>query len=198
MNGGQVIARLQGGLGNQLFIYAAARRLAAARGAALRLDTVSGFRQDRVFRRQYVLHQFNIKAAPACRCAALAFPGGNRLRQALAGLNRRLPYRWRSYLKEEPAPGGGSYAFDRRLLESRFAAPLLFLDGYWQSERYFADVQDAIRREVTLAARPPPETEAEAARMRDPTAVAVCVRRYAEVPAPLKHAHRTLGPGFYR
>lgn len=45
----RVVVRLMGGLGNQLFCYAAARRLALVNHAELVLDDVSGFAYDAVF-----------------------------------------------------------------------------------------------------------------------------------------------------
>ena len=42
----KVIARIRGGLGNQLFCYAAARRLALVNDAELVIDHVTGFVRD--------------------------------------------------------------------------------------------------------------------------------------------------------
>ncbi|EKD98147.1 MAG: hypothetical protein ACD_23C00563G0001, partial [uncultured bacterium] len=63
-----VIPRIYGGLGNQLFCYAAARRLALVNNADLAIDDVSGFVHDHAYRRQYQLDHFAIpcrKATPA-------------------------------------------------------------------------------------------------------------------------------------
>lgn len=64
----QVVVRIMGGLGNQLFCYSAARRLAVANGAELVLDDVSGFTRDRRYRRRFMLQQFGIP----CRHATAA------------------------------------------------------------------------------------------------------------------------------
>ena len=66
----KLIARIKGGLGNQLFCYAAARRLALVNNAELVIDDVTGFVRDRQYRRQYALDRFQIparKATPAER-----------------------------------------------------------------------------------------------------------------------------------
>lgn len=66
----KLIVRLKGGLGNQLFGYAAARRLALVNRAELVLDDVSGFARDWQYRRQFMLDSFNIsgrRATPAER-----------------------------------------------------------------------------------------------------------------------------------
>jgi len=51
----KIIPRIFGGLGNQLFCYAAARRLAFVRNAELVIDDVSGFVRDYTHQRHYQL-----------------------------------------------------------------------------------------------------------------------------------------------
>lgn len=58
----KVVVRLKGGLGNQLFCYAAARRLAWVNDAELVLDAVTGFKYDRQHQRTYALGIFRIPA----------------------------------------------------------------------------------------------------------------------------------------
>ena len=50
---GKVIVRIRGGLGNQLFCYAAARCLSLMNGAELVIDDVTGFRRDRKYKRTH-------------------------------------------------------------------------------------------------------------------------------------------------
>ena len=63
----KVITRLAGGLGNQLFSYAAARRLAHANNAELVLDDQSGFIRDFAYKRFFQLDHFNISGRKATR-----------------------------------------------------------------------------------------------------------------------------------
>ena len=66
----KVIARIKGGIGNQLFCYAAARRLALVNNAELVIDDITGFVRDRHYNRKYALDHFHIpcrKATPAER-----------------------------------------------------------------------------------------------------------------------------------
>lgn len=53
----QVVARIIGGLGNQMFIYATARALALRIDADLILDTQSGYKND-LFKRNFLLDSF--------------------------------------------------------------------------------------------------------------------------------------------
>lgn len=138
----KVVARVFGGLGNQLFIYAAARRLALANGADLVLDDVSGFARDHVYRRRYQLDRFSIAGRPATPAERLE-PFSLVRRYLWRKMNMRRPFEQRSYLVEER---GG---FDERLLRIQ-PRTTLYLEGYWQSESFFRDVQDVIRSDLRM------------------------------------------------
>jgi hypothetical protein len=148
-NKAKVVARIWGGLGNQLFCYAAARRLAIANDAELVLDHVTGFKHDQVYKRQYQLDHFNIpcrKATSAERLEPLA-----RLRHYLIKKgNQCINFEARRYI----AQSGND--FDPRLLTLK-VRDVTYLVGYWQSEDYFNDVADTIRAELRIQ---PPLDEA--------------------------------------
>jgi hypothetical protein len=146
---GRVIVRIKGGLGNQLFQYAAARRLAIANQAELVIDPVTGFVRDHLYQQQYGLHNF----AVAGRLATA--------RERLEPLERyqRLIRKWRSqrqdfdrrrYLEQEGVD------FDRRLLQRKVDRNL-YLEGYWQSEMYFKDIESTIRQDLLIT--PPQDAE---------------------------------------
>ncbi len=167
-DGRRVITRIKGGLGNQLFCYAAARRLAVVNDAELVIDHVTGFARDRLYQRTYLLDRFRIpcrKATPAERLEPF-----ERARRAMAkGINRRRPFQERRYLEQE------GLDFDPRLLDYKVRSTV-YLDGLWQSEGYFKDIEGVIRRDLEII---PPEDEAArrlAAQIRDANAVAIHVR----------------------
>ncbi len=54
-----IIVKLMGGLGNQMFQYAMARRIAADNNLPLKIDTKTGFQND-FYQRKYSLCNFNI------------------------------------------------------------------------------------------------------------------------------------------
>ena len=70
MQSRKIITRVKGGLGNQLFCYAAARRLALVNNAELVIDDITGFARDRRYYRRYMLDRFNISARRATPVAA--------------------------------------------------------------------------------------------------------------------------------
>ncbi len=165
----KVIVRLKGGLGNQLFCYAAARRLALANDAELVIDDVTGFRRDRSYRRQYQLDHVKKLAGRKASPAERLEPFERVRRGLLKWINRRRPFLERTYVEQEQVD------FDPRLLEYRVRGTV-YLDGLWQSEGYFKDVEAVIRKDLTLV---PPADEAGrklAEAIRQVNAVAVHVR----------------------
>ena len=138
---GVVFARLIGGLGNQMFQYATGRALAQRCGVPLLLDA-SGFAHYDL--RRYELDELSIQARLASEdelaragVVARAPTLVNRMKKAL-GMRRPA-----NVLKE------ASFTYDARIKAAQ--API-YLDGYWQSERYFVGIADLLRREFTLKA----------------------------------------------
>lgn len=133
-----VTVRLLGGLGNQMFQYATGRSLAIRLGAELLLD-VSAFECDEL--RKYELANFRISAR-ICNLEEFMRGGvkdGVFGRWASKVRGRR---RWRTVVFKEP-----SFTYDPEF--ARLSAPV-YLDGYWQSERYFADQAGLLRDEFVL------------------------------------------------
>lgn len=139
-----VITRLIGGLGNQLFQYAAGRRLAHVHGAELKMDLSGlsnpGYRTVR----HYELESFGVKQAFATSKELEKFTQPySPLTRILNRITRRSIRLPESYIRE------AHYHFDMRILDMPDG---VYLDGYWQSERYFADVADVIRADLTITA----------------------------------------------
>jgi hypothetical protein len=141
----KVIPRIRGGLGNQLFAYAAARRIALSNDAQLIIDHISGFQFDHVYQQQYQLSHFNI-AAPLATPADRLEPFAKLRRYLKRWASQRVPFDRRSYIQQE------GNAFDNRLLHLKLRGDL-YIEGYWQSERYFADIADVIRNDLRI--KPP-------------------------------------------
>jgi len=138
----KIVPRICGGLGNQLFTYAAARRLALVNNAELLIDDVSGFSYDKLYQRHYQLDHF---AIPCRKCEAVErLEPLSRLRRALKRKwNQRLPFEERAYLVQE------SIDYDSRLLDFK-PYGTVYLEGYWQSENYFKDVEAVIRQDLKI------------------------------------------------
>ena len=145
----KVIARIKGGLGNQLFCYAAARRLALRNNAELVIDDISGFTRDQTYRRKYALDHFSIPARKASGAERLE--PFERYRRGFAKWRSSLyPFEQRKYLEQI------GERFDARLLVLRLQGDIC-LDGLWQSEAYFSDIAQILRQDLVIK---PPYDEA--------------------------------------
>ena len=127
-----IIVELDAGLGNQLFQYATARRLALRHSTSLRFD-MSHFPAGS--HRLYGLDRFNIAAEPANNADLIALG----LRPAPEGLNRFLGG---FHHHREAGPN-----FDPKVLGLPDRTALM---GYFQNERYFEDVAEQIREDLTF------------------------------------------------
>jgi len=153
-----VTVRLGDGLGNQMFQYALGRTIAHRRRTSLALD-ISSFRESEL--RQYSLGVFNIVE----NFASGGYPGFSRLRAL--GRRLRLPG-IRPILRER------SFCFDPAVLD---APADVYLTGYWQSEKYFKEIEDIIRREFSFKTEPDGQNREMADRIRGANSVSVHVRR---------------------
>lgn len=137
-----IISQVIGGLGNQMFQYAAGRALSILHDVPLRLD-VSGFNG-------YGLHQgFELERVFSCP-VTLAEPQD--IRTVLGWQSSRLTRRIFA------RPALRCLRNRHFIVEPHFdywpgicKVPLpSYLVGYWQSERYFADARQTIRADFTF------------------------------------------------
>ncbi len=169
----KIIPRIFGGLGNQLFCYAAARRLALVNRAELVIDDTSGFVCDHTYQRQYQLHHFSIPCRKATAAERME-PFARVRRYAKRRLSQRLLFSERSYIKQE------GMDFDPRLLQIR-PRDTVYLEGYWQSEDYFTDVAEIIRDDLRIVPPTDAANTAMAAQIRNSPAVAVHMRFFDSI-----------------
>ena len=173
---------LNGGLGNQMFQYAAGRAMALRNGADLVLDTWSGFVRDYQYRRRYVLDALPVQA-----------------RQATAV--ERLPiwlYRLENKLHNPPFDTNQKRMYGHFFIENglRFLPEIsaayvnknAWLVGYWQSPLYFERYAATLRMELM----PPAPTASKflelGAAIRAVDSVALGLRLYEESSDPAVHA----------
>ena len=172
MSNPKIIPRIFGGLGNQLFCYAAARRLALVNQAELVIDDVSGFVHDHEYQRQYQLGHFDIpcrKATPAEQLEPFS-----RVRRYLKRRwSQCLPFAQRAYVVQV------GIDFEPCLLHFK-PQGTVYLEGYWQSEDYFKDVADTLRKDLKITPPTDAANLAMAAQIGDCAAVSVHVRFFDE------------------
>lgn len=132
-----IITKLRGGLGNQLFQYAIGRKLADRHQTELKLDISSLQNSSHKWTyRTYNLDFFNINAS-------IAQP---------SDMNKVVPFinlqKWfykigvhHPNYYQEPF-----FHFCDKVLQ---LSNSLYLDGYWQSEKYFLDIREHLLQEIT-------------------------------------------------
>ena len=137
-NNHMIIIKLKGGLGNQMFQYACGRHLAQKNSDVLKLD-LGWFQPGGVAAsdtvRPYALDAFAITAPIATDEDIARVRGPLFVLKAIVQkvLNKLWPV--------------SSYVFDPRVLTRKGD---VYLDGYFQSERYFKDSEPIIRKEFQL------------------------------------------------
>ena len=135
-----VITRLNGGLGNQLFQYAAGRALAERLGAPLKFD-LSEF--ETYLLRRFELDQFNINAniATSEELAGLVI-NPSRFQRCYCRLAISLGLDINKIAFKE-----SKFGYDGTFEKIRHP---MYLNGYWQSEKYFISAKDKLRSELCL------------------------------------------------
>ncbi|MCP4001329.1 MAG: alpha-1,2-fucosyltransferase [Gammaproteobacteria bacterium] len=178
-----ITVRLLGGLGNQMFQYAAVRSLASKLDAPLCLDT---FSFEHYADRDFDLGEFTAIDEPVCTReqheALFSKSKGAKLKRKLFG--RKL-YR-EPFFHVDPA-------------FFRLTAPIA-IDGYFQSEQYFISNEAEIRQKFSwdidgLAA----DTRAYLAEIQTANAVSVHFRRGDYVAdQTVNNFHGTCSPAYYQ
>lgn len=131
-----IICRLQGGLGNQLFQYAAAKALASRLNRPFKLETLTSLRKDKL--RSIALGDLHVHFELATKDEIRQFMRFPSLYRHRAGFFARLGRN----IYREP-----HFHFDKNFFN---LTDPVFLDGYWQSPLYFKDVETTIREEFTV------------------------------------------------
>lgn len=134
-----IILRLYGGLGNQLFSYAAALRLAESNNIPLYLDTKSGFFRDSIYRRVFRLESLQISAKKShwAEILGILFTYYRLLFEKMGCQNKCI----NNYIIIQK-----NISLDLNIISKKLNHPIFF-EGFWQSELYFKDISDKIRSE---------------------------------------------------
>lgn len=164
----RVITRIFGGLGNQLFQYAAGRSLAAQHDGELLLDD-SLLKQYRhgVTHRNYELDAFDIRGRKLCHAEAISLQ-----------FRVRRPFRYLyefgllnssfTYYREQ------NFEFNPKL--NKLNGDLI-IEGYWQSERYFSNISYEIRQELRPVRQPKADWQSWLDKVSHENSVSLHVRR---------------------
>lgn len=181
----KVVARITGGLGNQLFQYAMGRALAARHSARLLLDLshyeAAGTHTHRGFELAAFKTRFDVATGADLAPFRPSLVKRVLARTGLASGPRVLHQR--------------GFGFNPEALG---VEPPIYLDGTWQSEQYFTMCSEALRTEVTLNSALSGEAAALANRLYSQCSISVHVRRgdYAHDPKTRDY-HGLLSMAYY-
>ena len=178
-----IISRIIGGLGNQLFQYAAGRTLALQHNTALLLD-VTAFDD-------YKLRNFDLATLHTGLNFASKEQVSSFINRSIAGKIRDniLPMALRKVYKEK------QFHFQPRF----FRAPAnIYLQGYWQSEKYFLPAAETIRKEFTFKEEYIKNVSGLAARLRSSSSVSVHIRRGDYTNIKIIEIHGILEAAYYQ
>ena len=165
----KVVVRLKGGLGNQLFCYAAARRLAWVNDAELVLDAVTGFKYDYLYRRTYALGSFCIPVRLATPFEQME-PLGRVRRLIARKLSERKPLAQRRYIRQMGVD------YDPGVFKLRLQDGTTYFDPFGQSEWYFADIHQLLLKDLVMSAPSDRANLKMAKQIEASTSVAIHVR----------------------
>jgi hypothetical protein len=177
-----ILIQLKGGLGNQMFQYAAARALAAKHGIKVLLDATH-YREDQL--RNFDLLELNVAARLASSKEADEMRPNSPWQRVIA---RLTPSARKTYYKQP------YYHFDPDFFR---LGPRIYLQGYFQSERYFQPIKDVIRQELTFRNPMPANVQELAAQMRREASVSVHIRRGDYKNAETLRMHGMLPLSYY-
>jgi hypothetical protein len=175
-----IIVRLQGGLGNQMFQYALGRHLAIKNDTPLKLDTtmLEG-RDSAITKRDYSLSVFNIEESFATEKEIAWFKKYQFKKGKSWFWYNRLVTDRKTYAWEEKA------YFEPWILTLKDP---VYLDGWWQTERYFIDIRDTLRKDFTLKDDLGSESKKILSQISGTEAVALHIRRGDYISDPRTNA----------
>jgi len=133
-----IIVKLQGGLGNQMFQYAVGRQLSIINNTTLKLDL--SFIKDKKLREHFTLRDFELEALNInCEYSSLDDVKHFANNNIISKIKRKFA---NTKLLTEKGK-----RFQSEVLDS---GKEIYLDGYWQSEKYFEKIRTELLSEFSL------------------------------------------------
>lgn len=175
-----ITIKIQGGLGNQLFQYTYARALSLRYGMPFEMDVTNydhanlpEDHPDRRFKRGYGLGQFNTIEKFSDAKTIAHFQKYKLHRRKIWWLYDTLIADESRYIEERQSQFSEDYAHPKRLA----AGGSVYAEGYWLTEKYFAEYADTIRKELSFKHPAEGISSELIARMASSNSVSLHVRR---------------------
>jgi hypothetical protein len=178
-----IVSQINGGVGNQMFQYAAGKTLACLNNTILKLD-VSEFDEHKL--RSFDLFSFEANIISATKSDINDLLPSTNFEKASQYF---LPLKKRTYYREK------AFSFDDKVLR---LGKNVFLKGYFQSEKYFLPAKNIIRKDFTLKTDIINHLKEFGFQLRNQTSVSIHVRRgdFSKDPEIAEY-HGTLEKDYY-
>lgn len=134
-----ITTTIWGGLGNQMFMYAAVRAASLRNNAKMAFNLRQGFEDDKkLFQRSLELEHFNI-VLPTDKLSSFDYAFGKYVKfiSRKVGFNILNPFQ--KFIRES-----GNVDIVNTPVKAAY------IEGYWGNERYFADYADEIRKDFSI------------------------------------------------
>lgn len=186
-----IIVKIKGGLGNQMFQYAIGKSFSYYNQCELKLDL-------REFKK-YKLHKYNLD----CFNIDADFASSDDFKKVnMTLLNNSLFSK--IYFKLKRNKSNHQYQAEVKGMEGSFCPEIfnlkgdVYLDGYWQNEGYFKNIEQIIRSDFSFKEKPSQLNGEYLEKIRESNSVSVHIRRgdYINNPKTLK-VHGFLGLNYY-
>lgn len=175
-----IVLILAGGLGNQMFEYAAGKAMALRSKTDLVVNNQLGFKRDKVYNRVYSLGHYNVSYKKQ-KLLTFDFPGGFIVSKLSAKLGRHILFPWYRYVTDNRvAP--------QILKDHPNEYKNVIMSGTFVFPEYFDDQKEIILNEFSLrqdAALPFEALKCLKKIVESPVpVVALCARIYQEIKNP--------------
>lgn len=166
-----IIAKIEGGLGNQMFQYAFARKLAMQHGVELKLD-ITSFETEHdpnlFTNRDFELSIFNTEFKIASVAEIEKF-NKSKFLKLLDYISLFTPFKSSNFYLREP-----HFHF---FANAKNTPANAYVNGFWHSEKYFSDANDAIRSDFKMKAPLSNAVQTLAEQLKNNKSVSIHVRR---------------------
>jgi hypothetical protein len=160
-----IIVSILGGLGNQLFQYAAARRLSELKNVNFKLD-ITAFNEYKL--REYSLNHYNIIENIATPTEIEYYTRKRKFNKFYKCIPKLKPNNIPIMFKEK------HFSYNQEIVK---IPNNIYLSGYWQNEKYFKDIEPIIRKEFKLKSISSEQSLKMADKIQNCNAVNLHIRR---------------------
>jgi hypothetical protein len=161
-----IVIKLSGGLGNQMFQYAFGKHLAVKNNTDLKLD-LSFYNSQNL--RNYELQKFYIKERIATKSDISSF-----VLPENPSISNKINYNFCKFFKNNQVIIEKQFTFDSSVLEVSLSA---YLEGYWQSEKYFKPIEPIIRDCFQIKISPDLDNQALLIQIAKTNSISIHIRR---------------------